>query len=542
MAAVVNRVVSTLSDAGSHHQQRTPQTSSIEVIDVDLLDDDVGQRPTGSRAPSQRHSQPRDTISLLDDDSDDEVQVIQVRRPTRPIERERLFSPPPPQMQRIGSNPPPVPRVPRRYASQTSFVGRSRTARATAPSVPPVVPVDREFPFERLAPTRPPSPPVAGPSNASRDIQAPRAAPRSNHVPSLGLGGGLIAHNRARLMAERRNRPFNPLRRIYPPPSYGDFLDFDFGDDWGRLADLPGPGQRLEDRYRSPLREPEHYLPGYTHPCKAEAGFTYSFAPSSPTESSPPGFPTSSSSNPIVIKDDDEEEANAETAGESTKPVTTLVCARCLDLLVLNSGLFPSQATERRIWGLRCGHLIDGKCLHEIGQPPMVLDLKGKGKAKAEPATLIPYGEEPNTSSSSLLQDETNIPREPSPEGNTIRSRLRSQTQLSSSSSTPANSHRSHNPTPSHDPSTAVPPSPSGSRKRKRGAAKSAAGKKNKVEEEFEWRCPVPNCGHLHVSVKINGVWGPEKERQIPMKRGAASIAVLSELEKGPRGAIPVFA
>ena len=39
----------------------------------------------------------------------------------------------------------------------------------------------------------------------------------------------------------------------------------------------------------------------------------------------------------------------------------------------------------------------------------------------------------------------------------------------------------------------------------------SGVNKKSKVEEEFEWKCPVASCGLVHVSAKVGGVWGPEK-------------------------------
>ncbi|RXW25516.1 hypothetical protein EST38_g365 [Candolleomyces aberdarensis] len=267
---------------------------------------------------------------------------------------------------------------------------------------------------------------------------------------------------------------------------------------------------RGRDRYRQPLKEKEQYKPFYTHPAPAEPGFTHDFAPDASSESAP-SFPPSSKSAPIVIVDE-EDESKPE---EETKMSTTLVCARCYDPLVLNAGLTGSEASQRRIWALRCGHLLDGKCVSQIGQPALTVDRKGKGKAKEE----IPYGEAPSSRNQREIATDTEEP----PAGTTsIRSRLRSRAQ---SGTQDANSDL-------------LPPSPN-SRKRKRGPTKASANKKAKVEDVFEWQCPVPGCGKMHASVKINGGWGPEKERQ--MKKGSQATVSLADLEMSPRGIIPVF-
>jgi hypothetical protein len=266
---------------------------------------------------------------------------------------------------------------------------------------------------------------------------------------------------------------------------------------------------RGRDRFRPPLKEKEEYKAFYTHPTPAEPGFTHDFAPDAPSESAP-SFPPSSKSAPIVIVDEDDESKPE----EETKMSTTLVCARCSDPLVLNAGLTGSDASQRRIWALRCGHLLDGKCLSQIGQRAPPVDRKGKGKAKEE----VPYGEDP---SSRNRKESTTDTGEPSADSDSIRSRLRSRVQ---SGSQDANSDL-------------LPPSPN-SRKRKRPPTKASVNKKAKVEDVFEWQCPVPGCGKPHASVKINGGWGPEKERQ--MKKGFQPVT-LSDLELSPRGVIPVF-
>lgn len=433
--------------------------------------------------------------------------------------------------------------------------------------MPPVVrPTDREIlPLPRPR-RRSPSPPIAGPSNAAPGPSRPvRAAPRSHHVPSLGLGGALIAHNRARTAAERQGQAINALRRIYPGHgamhmdfAFEDALeDFAFDNDWRDL--LPLPEYLVANVGRDLLREPQQYLPAYTHPNPPEPGFTCDFQPSSASDTP---LPNTSTPMPIIINDEGEEVVEAEAnpksqEDDSDKPSTLLVCARCQDPFVLNAGLSPTNAIQCRIWGLRCGHLIDGKCMNEIGQPAVVaaaiVDRKGKGKAKAEvfSASALPYGEEPSSHhhQDQHLQDETNIPREgeasiASPEipatGNSIRSRLRSQ------------NHATTAPLPSQvtDPGDvsasgalpaygAIPSQATSTKKRKRGGPGKGSTRKPKVEEEFQWNCPVPSCDKVHVSVKISGVWGPEKERQVTRR---VPVSMLSDLEKGPRGAVPIFA
>jgi hypothetical protein len=107
------------------------------------------------------------------------------------------------------------------------------------------------------------------------------------------------------------------------------------------------------------------YKPSYTHPGNAVPGYTYDFFL-------------------------DEKPSSSRTQVE-----TTLVCARCLDPLRVG-GLSARAGIEGKMWGLRCGHILDGKCVAEIMRPPpgdMVgtkevetvnaCKVKGKGKAKA---------------------------------------------------------------------------------------------------------------------------------------------------------------
>jgi len=314
---------------------------------------------------------------------------------------------------------------------------------------------------------------------------------------------------------ERRHGPPQPVgpnppgafQRLYTGAlgPYAHLLAAEQVDDIGSLfgEDDPGFADFLRHRgYKKPLKEAE-YKPAYTHPIPAEPGFTFDFAPDSSSET--PAFPPTSNSDPIIILDDQEQTEN--------KVTTVLVCARCQDPLVLNSGLTGSDSTDRKVWALRCGHMIDGKCLTELGQPPVVVDRKGKGRAKEE----VPYGDD-----SASHEDSPEPPSIPEPEPN-IRSRLRSHAlAVAASSSAPL-----------------LPLTPE-SRKRKATKAKAAPAKKRKVEEEYEWQCPVVGCGKTHVSIKMDGVWGPEKERQVKKKGSWKYPPPPSDTE--PRGAIAIFA
>ena len=97
---------------------------------------------------------------------------------------------------------------------------------------------------------------------------------------------------------------------------------------------------------------------------------------------------------------------------------------------------------------------------------------------------------------------------------NSIRSRLRSRP--GSTSSMPL-------------PSLGSPPNRLPLSKRRR------VSNKKKVEGEYKWSCPVANCGRVHMSVKVDGVWGPEKERESVGR-------TMGPGKPEARGAIPIFA
>ena len=454
----------------------------------------------------------------------------------------RFISPRPTALSTPSSPPPPVPPVPPVYAGHTSLPIRTNTSSLSA--TPPVLPIPQGFTISspRRAPT-------AGPSNLRNNVPAPQAAPVSHHVPVMGFGGAIITSTREQSTQRAARRSIGaavPGRRpahsrahpawFHNEDGEGDFLmhvnhfvdDNDFnGFEHARLHHFT---------HRRPFketRENDQYRQSYTHPDQPEPGFTFDFAPESEDVPRSRCFPPTSADEPIILDDDDEPSSSRRSGGSSSSAVqetasgagklnAVLVCAKCLDPLVLNAGLDPEEGQFRRVWGLRCGHLIDEKCLNELGQPPhqeeeVVVDRKGKGKAKAAPRKHT-YGDAvPELQS---LAD-AEVPN--------IRSRLRSRgsaliPSLFGNNQNGSSSASSSSSSANSDQFLSLPPPP----KRRR-----TNNKKPKVEGEFEWRCPVAHCGRVHVSVKIDGIWGPEKEKDVKGVKG---------LQTEARGAVAIFA
>ena len=589
MATIVERPMSAFSDLQPirHPHSQGNRRDSIEIIDVDALDltpAASSSRRLVAERPARRA--PPETISLLDSDSDSEIEFFGPTlmaghggfpspatsgRPTHgySVENEtdvdssrshrRFISPRPPNGAGASNfTPPPLPPLPQRLAGQTSFP----PIRHTPPVIPsrPVVPNTEPFAFESSM-----RPALAGPSHNARRQEAPQPTPRSHHLPSMGLGGALISNNnrqqlqdRARSLVRRasslvrsaagpsvrpiirrnpRNTNRNAMRLPYVPDDsdndnlWGMLFDDEPDDDWMPVSwtDMSRRHQLVKE-----AREKEQYHQSYTHPPRPEPGFTFDFAmPEGDDTTRASFFPPTSKDDPIILGDDDEEEVvgaspkddaslssssatkEKEAASSGGQISSLLVCAKCLDPLILNAALLSEEAPFKRVWALRCGHLIDEKCLNELGTPPtqdevsFSVDRKGKGKANM-PLPSMPYGES---------MPEYVVP-EPTP---TIRSRLRSS--HSSSSTLPAAS-------------TTFEDDLTNSNKKRRRV--SGNNKKSKVEEEFLWPCPVASCGLVHVSVKVGGVWGPEKQPDLsgPMSASAKAKAAAAK----PRGAIQVFA
>ena len=460
----------------------------------------------------------------------------------------RLRSPPPPVQ--IINSPPPVPRRPRPL----------NQPRVLPPDV--VRPNAEPLAFERaMTPhiARPASHPLPG------DVPPP-------HRPIINLGGGFTSSNR-QLEAElfrrqqardrARQRYFEHLRiargihqrhgflsqtigRIFPSWLFADPTEEEMMDALA-FSELAAPDVSLfgfgEDR--APFRRTTHeYRVAYTHPYPPPPGFTHDFE----------------SPSPVSVIDVDEEPGPSAKASVSSSPsknngnFNTLVCARCLDPLVLGgSNMSEEERSRRRLWGLRCGHMLDGKCIDELMKPRPApnLELTGTGVTGIEPPSNGLQDQNPSTQS----QDGTQIvvPGEAIPsdgkspsrftkargkaraieapsqssqpaevtsdqtafaENNSIRSRLRprnntgqvdhilslspipshTRVQLSQSSSrrSPATGNRSIVANTHHHP-----------KRRAKGKGKQKA-MEPVILERYEWRCPVAHCERgLHLSLNI---------------------------------------
>ncbi|KAH7911696.1 hypothetical protein BJ138DRAFT_1113013 [Hygrophoropsis aurantiaca] len=465
------------------------QRENPEIIDVDALDiaDII---PTRARPPRQRRrledgrSLPieRDTISISDSDDDPDIQFIGSSQRTsprpRPVRAERIFSPPPPpQMNAI----PPVPEIPHRFV---------RMRRHPPPFPGVVLPDDQPFPFE---------------ANMRRQARAPSlpipppAAP-SHHVPAMGFGGAIIAFARD-IMGARRNNgedDVNPRRRMlnFEPGMFGHWNAFDvFGDRDDHYPNddvFPFFEDDLDDFARRgrthlnglPHRAEPDYKPEYTHSHRPASGFTFNFAASSSDSGLLDLSGSSSSTTP------------------PPDASMTLACARCRDPLILGASDVAEGRNMRKLWGLRCGHLLDGKCIEEIMKPrsllerlndPPKVDVKGKGKMKAQD---VPRDEQVTTSDSAHI--EASSPSAMNPNDNSVRSRLRPRHPLSPASHTQMGaSSRPFQRRPMPIPMRSTRPTAKGKSKAKGPI----------IEAEHEWKCPVSGCERLHSSVFVEGRW-----------------------------------
>ncbi|KZP22670.1 hypothetical protein FIBSPDRAFT_931049 [Athelia psychrophila] len=510
-------------------RRRTP-----EIINVDELDDDIVPRPRQRRRVHQPSD--RDVIVISDGDDDNEPEAGPSQPRTnrefrvRPLgalseymtsEGRRMRSP---QIIRQPSVVPPVPTLPRHLRGGYLSMPMHRVPPPHPTDI--VRPIDRPFTFEA---TMEPPP---------RDRTAPplAPAPASHHVPVMGLGGALLATRNyplVRTAAGPRHRgpqepaAAGPRRNNFwslgnlglfgraHDPEHADDDDADarhgaFDDrmllellagEWDDMAMARHSAERpLFMSAHHPGRRVRHFEPeyksAYTHRGKPEPGFTSDFAPPAADAdagdfAAPPS--SSSSSDP--------------SPGDGAS--TILVCARCLDPLLTSDSATGEEHARRRIWALRCGHMLDGKCVAELMQPAprphhsgpgsgggaMWVEIgSGKGKGKAT---------EPADDEHEHEHDELLL-RAAAPEP-TMRSRLRPR-------------HGPNNSSPSR---LAATPAPSilrvASRAKGKGKGKTKAPQ---VEQAFEWACPVPGCHHEHRSVLVDGKWGPDE------KRGAIAMYV----------------
>jgi hypothetical protein len=247
--------------------------------------------------------------------------------------------------------------------------------------------------------------------------------------------------------------------------------------------------------------EPD-YQPAYTHPGKPAPGFTFDFAP--PNN----GSPTSSSSPTVIVVDDSpgpSASASSSLSSHNDDPNTILVCARCMDALVTGDSMTGIEYARRKLWGLRCGHLLDGKCIEEIMKPsvPTVdteeilnpADVKGKGKDRMstlEPPRLDKGKGKAIDQAPPELNARLDFSSQP--ESNSIRSRLRSRHSTSHAADIFSSPPRVIRPLPN------------------RWSLKGKSKGKGKmkaffVEAEHHWKCPVVGCAKVHTSLLVEGKW-----------------------------------
>jgi hypothetical protein len=330
----------------------------------------------------------------------------------------------------------------------------------------------------------------------------------------MGLGGALLAMHRnnqdiraqqANHGAANRNRFARRLPRVQSSwvlPSFGDMLNVAEreGDDrWFALF----RAQADEHPFGGPAPHQPDYKQAFTHPGKPAPGFTFDFAPHANETPVPP-----SSSTPIIVVDDSP--GSSTTAGGSSgshndEPKTILVCARCMDALVTSDSTTGIEYTKRRIWGLRCGHMLDGKCIEEIMKPapppPEVsnaVDLKGKGKEILVSEAQRQDKGKGKAADTALSDSNDPLDLFTRPASNSMRSRLRPR---------PNSTTGSHLLPPSTDISHhAIRPL---STRRPPAAKRNGKGKMKEtlVEAEHQWKCPVAGCAKVHTSILVDGQW-----------------------------------
>ncbi|EIN03953.1 hypothetical protein PUNSTDRAFT_128523 [Punctularia strigosozonata HHB-11173 SS5] len=589
--------------------ERRPH-SALEVIDVDNLDDDVLLME--SRRPLQRrrldsHPSLDAGVIRLDDDDVVEVPVASGSGSGRDAPRRtggnRLASLPPP-LPRVDPIPA-VPAVPRHLRSQQGMPLRRQTFRRPVGNTIPqgVVRANAQpFAFEQdmgRGPRRAPTPP-------------PAPAPPSHHQPAMGLGGALLALNRQNSEEYHVERPQPPTRprHGFQLPSFGQvtgalastvrhIMDIPAGLGLGIFPHSP-PAIQDEDPYQGyrdhlatryarrpwhddfddlnfwlpddieierhhwPLRDGRFpiyvnrdrrkdpdYKQQYTHgEGKPPPGFSFDFAPLPPD----PG--------PTFIDLVTPVQGSSSKVQEVSNEETLLVCAKCLDPLTVG-GDADADGTERarrRIWALRCGHMIDGKCLETLMKPripdpnstapsashkkgkwravetvPPIDDVakvaKGKGKGKEpmrrtgnitapdldaevhiphddEKARLPAHSDPALTAASSSAVASASAPEPPS-----IRSRLRPRSSWGAWMPGPSSSSSSLN---LYSPPASHPPPPASSTNRE---MKPLPKRRNRRKvETFTWECPVAGCARQHMSKGRGGNW------EVDLKNGPIAL------------------
>lgn len=296
---------------------------------------------------------------------------------------------------------------------------------------------------------------------------APPTAGRIRHIPLFTEATDYVTTNIRFL-----------LDRVRGQPQYGDDMeDFTFQDlDFYSNLSLGFDPQFQEYGPAAAARAKKmEYKPVFTHPGKMPADFTHDFAPSDQRESPPQS--TSENVNAAGPS------SAASSSSSSASVDTILVCAQCLDPLVIGGGP-ETSAMGGRLWALRCGHILDGKCVEKLMKP------------EEEPVEQPPAPEP--------VPEEEHI--KTPPKRNKGKGKAKELDLLEDPASTRTvaltRSLRSGRTVPSRE-ETAAGVATRKPRQRK-GKAKAQLPV---IDKLYEWRCPVSGCGRIHQSVMISGAW-----------------------------------
>ena len=487
----------------------------------------------------------------------------------RRISRRALFSPPPRAQDNVV---PPVPPIPIPFREPPPL--RYRPPPDYAAGV--FRPMDRPFAFEHNLRQRY-NREMGEQAAANGNADAPDPERRRN----MGLGGAVLMLNRQRQAAEqiarRREQEDNLwvnlgvdtlgfIRRVF------GFRQNQDGEDEELLEALAmshvehagGLNQQLYPSFldnvpnRVARNAPVEYRPAYTHPSKPQPGFSNNF------------------SSPDVIAVDQ--------PGPSSTPAadagTILVCAKCLDPLVMNVTGPEDEVRKSRLWALRCGHMLDGKCIEQLMKPPLSTNEAVETKAQAGSSSYsaedkpedanddgleaaIEYDVSPKRDKgkrkANALDDERDyVPADRKGKGRAgarldVPVRNHQAHSEASSSQTPDNSIRSRlrprkpvkleeeafsNDIATEPVTEQAPHYPESSSQRSRGRRRVGAGRGGRsrvapakgkgkgkakapvIEARHEWSCPI--CQHQHWSVLIDGVWKMDEEGE----KGAIALYV----------------
>jgi hypothetical protein len=425
----------------------------------------------------------------------------------------RFLSPPPPASISV----PPVPRLP------PSFTSRGRD-----------VIIPNANAFLRDLDSR-----LSGPATAQPSAPGTSAAPRSHHLPFMGFGGALLARvsdetrtrrqqertareARVRQRDERMNRGLGIHQSAQVWGMSGDLFGGDLFEDgaheegmfthFGFMADAfhawntSSDWSRLWDRLPRVLQRPAYQVV-YTHEDERPTpGFTYDFDPSEKEREAicrrkvAAGVLVLDESGEIEIEEAALSSAASSSFGVDEATSSLLICARCSDPLLLG-GVGASK-----LWALRCGHMVDGKCVEALMRPPAPTlsepapePASNDNVADRQPARAIGKGKvrgKGKGRGSAIGDVEPTVTAE--------EERVSARSSVTAHSITRAGSKRS-------------------SILKGKTRASNAA-----LLAEHTWECPVVGCRQAHVSEQLKGGEGHEGEVRWVHRHGQGAVQVFA--------------